>query len=128
MNQGIENYYLDNFNFNNNINNLSQFNQNANANFPQKIPQQQAGSYNNAIYYDKNDSQKQDYKLMQSLQYVKERYSQLIELNDNYRGITQIIKRQLQPRFFVIKSFTEEDIHKVNLKIIIFHLIIKICK
>jgi len=55
---------------------------------------------------------------MESLQYVKENYNVLVGLNDMHRGLTQIVMNQAQPRFFVIKSFTEEDIHKVNIFLI----------
>ena len=51
--------------------------------------------------------------LIDSLKYVTEKYPNLVNINQSYFGLTQTVKNQFNPRFFVIKSFTEEDIHKV---------------
>ena len=47
------------------------------------------------------------------MKYVSENYNHLINLNNISFGQTLRVKAQINPRFFVIKSFTEEDIHKV---------------
>jgi hypothetical protein len=87
----------------NNFNNSYQYNQNQHFYQPK--------TFN---YYPKNQQTQVDEKsLLESLKYVSERYPQLIQLNQSYFGITEKVKNQLNPRFFVIKSFTEEDIHKV---------------
>lgn len=66
-------------------------------------------------YYQKQNQQVDENSLMESLKYVSEKYPHLIKLNQSYFGLTQKVRNQVNPRFFVIKSFTEEDIHKVNL-------------
>jgi hypothetical protein len=129
-------YY--NYNFQNNNN----FNQNPNfGGNSYMYPQQQQQYYNNygnygggkgqynqlgggfypqknfgGNYYPKMQQQPQvdEASLLESLKYVSEKYPQLIKLNQSYTGITEKVKAQLNPRFFVIKSFTEEDIHKVK--------------
>lgn len=58
--------------------------------------------------------QDQELIQMQIVQYLQEKYSQLLQLNQKNLGYLSKIKEQESPRFFVIKSFTEEDIHKVN--------------
>lgn len=45
--------------------------------------------------------------------YVYKKYPYLLSLNQANKGIKYQVKTELFPRFFVIKSFTEEDIHKV---------------
>ncbi len=50
-----------------------------------------------------------------SLKYVIDKYPHLNDINQFSLGITELVKIQKSPRFFVIKSFTEEDIHKVIL-------------
>jgi hypothetical protein len=103
-------------------NNYEVYNQNLGGNLNQKPYNHnqnksyyptQTDQFNQFYINNSNVMQSEDFKLMQSLEYVKENYSLLIDLNDKYRGLTQIVRNQLQPRFFVIKSFTEEDIHKV---------------
>jgi len=59
--------------------------------------------------------QEEQLKLIQSLEYVAEKYPRLVDLNKNNKGLSHSVKNQSSPRFFVIKSFTEEDIHKVNI-------------
>lgn len=82
----------------NNFNQYNQFNQ-----YPNK-------NYNN---YNPKQTQIDENSLLESLKYVTEKYPHLIKLNQSYFGLTQNVKCQVNPRFFVIKSFTEEDIHKV---------------
>ena len=75
---------------------------------------------NNNNFNNKNNLQQQNQvqvdeaSLLESLKYVAEKYPHLVKLNQSYAGLTQRVKNQLSPRFFVIKSFTEEDIHKVS--------------
>ncbi len=76
--------------------------------------QQQTEQLNQFPNENSDNVQSPDIQLMESLQYVKENYNVLVGLNDMHRGLTQIVMNQAQPRFFVIKSFTEEDIHKVK--------------
>jgi hypothetical protein len=90
----------------NNFNQTFQYNQNQHFSQPK--------NYN---YYPKTQQTQQtqvdENSLIESLKYVSEKYPHLIKLNQSYLGITEKVKNQLNPRFFVIKSFTEEDIHKV---------------
>ena len=94
----------------------------------------QSTNYKKGPYYYKNkqaqykDYKKTDYKkayltkseildeksLHQSLQYVIEKYPTMKDINQLNVGIARTVKTQKSPRFFVIKSFTEEDIHKVQ--------------
>ena len=102
--------YFPNQNCNNNqYTQYNQFNQ-----YPMK-------NYGN--YYQKQNHQVDENSLMESLKYVSEKYPHLIKLNQSYFGLTQKVRNQVNPRFFVIKSFTEEDIHKVNLiKYIVYQI------
>jgi hypothetical protein len=103
-------------------------------NYPQQGFQQQQNNpqnynqkfsnYNPKYKFKKNQMQQsygayvdpnEEMSIMQSLKYVSEKYAHLINLNNENIGLTQEIKKQQEPRFFVIKSFTEEDIHKVSL-------------
>ena len=88
-----------------------------------QYPNQFGGNYqqkfnnNNNNYYQKQQQQQNpvdEAALMESLKYVSEKYPQLIKLNQSSVGLCENIKSQSNPRFFVIKSFTEEDIHKVK--------------
>ena len=51
--------------------------------------------------------------LIQSLKYVSDKYSNLKDINQVNSGLFEKVRLQSSPKFFVIKSFTEEDIHKV---------------
>ncbi len=74
---------------------------------------------NNKLFNSKNfiptnsSSEYEEDDLIKSLDYVKEKYGSLIELNEKNIGIVDKTKQQSNCRFYVIKSFTEEDIHKV---------------
>lgn len=84
---------------------------------------QKVYNYNSKPKYKKNNTQfqyanysepNQELNVLQSLKYVSEKYPKLINLNTENIGLTESVKQQQEPRFFVIKSFTEEDIHKVK--------------
>ena len=71
----------------------------------------------NQMYPNKTfhqQSQVEDLSIIQTFKYVSEKYPQLISLNQIHSGIFSKVRNQASARFFVIKSFTEEDIHKVN--------------
>ena len=71
---------------------------------------------NNQYYGNKGfqiPSETDEQSIIQSLKYVSEKYPHLITLNQENAGIPNKVRTQSSPRFFVIKSFTEEDIHKV---------------
>lgn len=67
--------------------------------------------YNNKAFQPQNEVD--ELSIIQSLKFVSEKYPQLITLNQLNTGILNKVRNQVSPRFFVIKSFTEEDIHKV---------------
>ena len=81
-----------------NKNQFNPYQQQKNYNFNQQQPQ--------TTPIDENT-------LIDSLKYVTEKYPNLVNINQSYYGLSQTVKNQFNPRFFVIKSFTEEDIHKV---------------
>jgi len=56
--------------------------------------------------------QMDELSIIQSLKYVSDKYPQLLESNKKSSGILSAVQNQASPRFVVIKSFTEEDIHK----------------
>ena len=64
--------------------------------------------------YSMTNEKPDETAINQSLKYVSEKYPQLKNINQTSSGITAGVKNQANPRFFVIKSFTEEDIHKVR--------------
>jgi hypothetical protein len=85
----------------------------------QNFQQQKGGNY----YQNKNKrpqfqpQQEQpmtEINLIASMKYVEDNYNNFTKININSLGITEKVKAQAYPRFFVIKSFTEEDIHKVS--------------
>jgi len=49
---------------------------------------------------------------IQDMKYIIDKYNHLIHLNAQNTGYTMKARNQANPMFFVIKSFTEEDIHK----------------
>jgi hypothetical protein len=67
--------------------------------------------YGNKVYQSQNEVD--ELSIIQSLKFVSEKYPHLITLNQINTGILNKVRNQVSPRFFVIKSFTEEDIHKV---------------
>jgi len=65
--------------------------------------------------------------VLEYLNYVNEKYPHLVKINEHNKNISKTARSQTAPRFFIIKSFTEEDIHKVNnniINIIYYNLII----
>lgn len=130
--QGMGNYYFNNKNFQNQNQfqnqNLERQGQNENQgnntnsnmkyqNQPfnnQKFKTFQNFNFKNPML-DMNNRDNDEYNIIQSLKYVSDNYPNLVSLNNNNLGITEKVKAQISPRFYVIKSFTEEDIHKVNL-------------
>jgi len=64
----------------------------------------------NNFYQQQNQFDENSFQ--NSLKYVNEKYPDLMKINQSFTGITQRIQAQSQPKFYVIKSFTEEDIHK----------------
>jgi hypothetical protein len=115
--------------------NFGNYYYNPQMNYPQQGFQQQANNsqnynpkfynYNPKYKFKKNQMQQsygayvdpnEEMSIMQSLKYVSEKYGHLINLNNESIGLSEEIKKQQEPRFFVIKSFTEEDIHKVCIK------------
>lgn len=120
-------YYFNQFN-------LNEGNKMPNMNFQPMYPNQninpymQEGNFNNnrsnynnfqnPMYQPQMKRQNQfeeQFAVQQSLKYVQDRYPNLIQINKNSIGTYQNVKNQICPKFFVIKSFTEEDIHKVLL-------------
>jgi len=53
-----------------------------------------------------------DTNCLQDMKYITEKYNHLIHLNSQNAGYSMKVQNQMNPMFFVIKSFTEEDIHK----------------
>lgn len=47
-------------------------------------------------------------------QYLENNYPYLLNINEINKGITQKVRLQACPKFFIIKSFNEEDFHKVR--------------
>ena len=131
-NQGMGNYYFNNYNpkfypqpnfsnvqsgFNaNNLNNgprgYNPQNPYNNNFFPKFKPQAQFYPNQTNPNSNKNFEINEEYNVIQSLKYVSDNYPNLISLNNNNLGLTENVRAQANPRFFVIKSFTEEDIHK----------------
>jgi hypothetical protein len=98
--QGIGNYYFNNQNF---------YGESAYAaKYKRNFDQAQAQ------YFQKKNYNYQSQEIIQSLKYVSENYPHLIGLNNNSIGLSLKIQQDMNPRFYVIKSFTEEDIHKVK--------------
>ena len=60
------------------------------------------------------EKKKEEQCVLEYLKYVNEKYPNLVKINDVNRSITKYCQTQMAPRFFIIKSFTEEDIHKVS--------------
>lgn len=86
--------------------------QNNNMNYNRNI-----NPYNNMYgnkVFQQQQSETDELSIIQSLKYVSEKYPHLITLNQINTGILNKVGNQVSPRFFVIKSFTEEDIHKVT--------------
>lgn len=104
---GMGNYYMQgNMKQNYNIYNQGGF-------VPKYKNQNQQNSFINNFYnQNMTDNFNQSEEIAKSLKYVTDNYPHLIMINNNNVGLTQKVKSQTNPRFFVIKSFTEEDIHK----------------
>jgi hypothetical protein len=115
-NNNNRNQYSNNMNFinknvshNGNINNRNQFQFNQYNNYSNQH------SYKKMYGNQQQNNQVDEISIMQSLQYVAEKYPHLVNLNTSNVGMTNQVKLQAYPKFYVIKSFTEEDIHKVSL-------------
>jgi hypothetical protein len=80
---------------------------------PYLAPKFQNQSEQFTQFNNTNRMQEEQLKLIQSLEYVAVKNPELVHLNANNKGLSLSVKNQFLPRFFVIKSFTEEDIHKV---------------
>lgn len=133
----LMNYYLNNQGNNNHFythnNEYTQQNYYRNFQTPQMRQQQQlfTTNYNQLTEYNMcynrsinpinqtytnqtvQPNQVEEISIIQTLKYVSEKYPELISMNQSNTGIDSKVKVQSYPRFFVIKSFTEEDIHKV---------------
>ena len=86
---------------------------NNNQNFNKSNYSNQSFNINNFSVNQTQQKNEEDPNFLQTLKYVSEKYNNLINLNNINFGTTLKVKAQPNPRFFVIKSFTEEDIHKV---------------
>jgi hypothetical protein len=64
-------------------------------------------------FYAKKNFNNQNEEIIQSLKFVSVNYPHLISLNNSSIGLSKKVQQEQIPRFYVIKSFTEEDIHKV---------------
>jgi signal recognition particle GTPase len=73
-----------------------------------RLHQQQ---YNQQQQYQHYDPQS-EYSIIQSVKYIQDKYPHLVNININNLGFTDKVRNEKAPRFYVIKSFTEEDIHK----------------
>ena len=119
VNPQMMNYYFNQGNNNQQFNSQSQYQQGYNnKNFRNQYQNQQFQNRNNQIpnqsYQNKgNQPEVDETSMIQSLKYVTDKYPQLMNFNQINSGIRSKVKDQQSPRFFVIKSFTEEDIHKV---------------
>ena len=71
-----------------------------------------SGGNNNSNMYGMQNTNEEN-TIIQSLKYVSEKYPHLITLNQQNIGMKFKVRNHFASRFFVIKSFTEEDIHKV---------------
>ena len=72
----------------------------------------QAAEHNNDNV-DNFEKKREEQVVLEYLRYVNEKYPNLVKVNELNKNISKITHTQAEPRFFVIKSFTEEDIHKV---------------
>lgn len=86
-----------------------------------KYTQNPYQSYKQTQFQDYNtqgDKQQQnlveEYNAMQAMKYIQEYYPAITNMNMANHGYSGKVKEQRMPKFFVIKSFTEEDIHKVR--------------
>jgi hypothetical protein len=82
-----------------------------NKQFPQQYGNKKVFAGNPTQFVQNNPPD--DQSILQSLKYVAEKYPHLININQNSAGLSNQVQSQGFPRYFVIKSFTEEDIHKV---------------
>jgi hypothetical protein len=113
--QQVGNFYQGNYprNYNNNFYNNQNF-----ENYQQNQNQGRGGNFQNKNKRPQWQQQEmtpegQNINIIASMKYVEDNYAHLIKINSNNIGLSENVKAQSNPRFFVIKSFTEEDIHKV---------------
>lgn len=55
---------------------------------------------------------------VEAMKYSNDIYPNIANTNEKNQGYSTKLKDQEGAKFFVIKSFTEEDIHKVNINYI----------
>lgn len=103
---GNNNNYGDN-NYNNNNNNYNS-NSNYNRNFSTNNFNNNNSSFNTPTTGDDSIN------AAQALKYITTNYPNIAAINENMQGYSSKLNGQTAPKFFVIKSFTEEDIHKVK--------------
>lgn len=115
QNRGTQNKKPYNNNYNNNYN-KQYYSQGNNNNFINNRSQNNySNQYTNYGQQMQSQANYNEISLLESLKYASEKYPQLIKINTLNTGIVKAVIAQKFPRFFVIKSFTEEDIHKVLL-------------
>ncbi len=63
---------------------------------------------------DNFEKKREEQCVLEYIKYVNEKYPNLVKINEHSKNISKAMSTQQNPRFFIIKSFTEEDIHKVR--------------
>ena len=79
---------------------------NSNNSYPSQYPQQYQYSYQNQFY---NPYMKQQ-MLYRTEMYISSMYKHLLDINTRNASLSKILNSK--SKFFVIKSFSEEDVHK----------------
>lgn len=103
-----------------NSNNYVNDNANSNANGNVNNNLNELSNLNNGIVNvdnsldntDNFEKKREELCVLESLKYVNDKYPLFVKLNEMNRNVSKNVMLQQNPRFFVIKSFTEEDIHK----------------
>lgn len=102
------NKYNNCYNTTNLTNKTSKVNENTNTiNIGQLGSLQKSGSFSNSKVVQSEEQSKQN-----SFKYIQGNYPKLLDLT-RIEGLSSSVSNEANPRFFIIKSFTEEDIHKV---------------
>lgn len=84
------------------------YSQGYNQGYNQKYSQNYGQSFN------KVDSSTEEANAVQAMKYIQDSYPNISNINFSNVGYSLKVKEQQAARFYVIKSFTEEDIHKVR--------------